>query len=162
MADLAERLNDLRVHVRAPRAEIEAELRGHTGVTFSFGESVYGLADESRLALAMEAVGRLLRVGWVRQYREALDGTGLYTDSNDPQNLTFFADRANIVSVAESSDGRITISSSGMDSFSVDIKPGTVYELSADEFCASASEAATKLAQDFLAKVQELKKQHYQ
>ncbi|WP_218023431.1 hypothetical protein [Nocardia altamirensis] len=136
-------------------------MRHYTDVTFSFGESVYGLANESRLALAMEAIGRLLRIGWVRQYRKALEGTHLFTDAHDPQNLAFFADRAEIESIGESSDGRFTISSVGMESFSVDIRPGTLYELSEGEFCASASEAATKLARDFLAKMQELKKQHY-
>lgn len=64
--------------------------------------------------------------------------------------------------IGESNDARIVITATGMESFSVHIKPGTVREISEDQFAANASEAATKLIQDFQVKVDELKKRYYE
>ncbi|MGK3199778.1 hypothetical protein [Amycolatopsis sp. MEPSY49] len=140
MADLAERLDGIRVHVRAPGTEIEAELRQRTGITLSFGESVYDFIDESALERALAATARLLWVGWQWQYRAAIEGTNLNIDADDLRDSNFFADRAKVEAVGASNDERITTTAVGMETFSVHIAPGTVRELPEDEFAASASE----------------------
>ncbi|WP_405164382.1 hypothetical protein OG203_04490 [Nocardia sp. NBC_01499] len=127
----------------------------------SFGESAYAFVDDSRLERALTAIARLLWVGWQRQYRRAIEYTDLHIDADDQHDLNFFAERAEIEAIGESSDERITISAIGMENFSVRIEPGTVREISEAEFRASAAEAATKLIEDFLTKVAELKKRYY-
>ena len=162
MADLAERLDGIRVQVRAPGTEIEAELRRRTGITLSFGESVYDFIDESALERALVGIARLLWTGWQRQYRAAIDETNLNIEVDDLRDSNFFADRAKVEAIGKSNDARITITAIGMESFTVHIKPGTVREISEDQFAANASESATKLIQDFQAKVDELKKRYYE
>lgn len=162
MADLAERLNGIRVHARAPGTEIEAELRRRTDISLSFGESVYEFIDESALERALAGIARLLWAGWQRQYRAAIDETNLNIEVDDLRDSNFFADRAKVEAIGESSDERITISAVGMENFSVHVKPGTVREISEDQFSASAAEAATKVIQDFQGKVDALKKRYYE
>lgn len=162
MADLAEKLDGIRVHVRAPGTEIEAELRQRTGITLSFGESVYGFINESALERVLASTARLLWAGWQRQYRAAIDETGLNIDIDDLRDSNFFADRAKVEAIGESNDNRIMITAIGMENFSVHIKPGTVREISEDQFAASASEVAMKLIWDFQFKVDDLKKRYYE
>jgi hypothetical protein len=162
VADLAERLDGIRVHVRAPGTEIEAELRQRTDISLSFGESVYEFIDESALERALAGIARLLWAGWQRQYRAAIEGTDLNIDADDLRDSNFFADRAKVEAVGESSDKRITISAVGMENFSVHVKPGSVREISEGQFSANTAEAATKVIQDFQVKVDELKKRYYE
>jgi hypothetical protein len=162
VTDLAERLDGIRVRARAPGADIEAELRRRTGITLSFGESVYEFIDESALERVLAALARLLWAGWQRQYRAAIEETDLHVDADDLRDSNFFADRAKVGAVGTSSDERITITAIGMENFSVRIAPGTVREIPEDRFAANAAEAATKVIQDFQAKVDELKKRYYE
>ncbi|WP_328607310.1 hypothetical protein OG943_46825 [Amycolatopsis sp. NBC_00345] len=162
VVDLAERLDGIRVRVRAPGTEIEAELRQRTGITLSFGESVYEFIDELALERALAGIARLLWAGWQRRYRAAIEETNLNIDADDMRDWNFFTDRAKVEAAGESSDERITITAVGMEDFSVHIEPGTVREISEDQFSAGAAEAATKLIQDFQVKVDELKKRYYE
>ncbi|QWF79450.1 hypothetical protein HUW46_02858 [Amycolatopsis sp. CA-230715] len=162
MVDLAERLGQIRVRVRAPGTEIEAELRGRTGISLSFEESVYEFIDESALERALASIARLLWAGWRRQYLSAIDETSLSIDANDFRDSNFIADRARIEAIGTSSDERIVITTVGMENFAVHIEPGTVREVPEDQFATKASAAATKLIQDFQAKVSELKKRYYE
>ena len=162
MTDLAEKLDGIRVHVRAPGTDIEAELRDRTGITLSFGESVYDFIDESALERVLAGVARLLWTGWQRQYRAAIDETNLNIDVDDMRDSNFFADRAKVEAIGESNDTRIVITAIGMENFSVHIKPGTVREIPEDQFAENAAEAATRLIRDFQVKVDELKKRYYE
>ena len=162
MTDLAERLDGIRVRARAPGADIEAELRRRTGITLSFGESVYEFIGEPALERVLAALARLLWAGWQRQYRAAIEETDLHIDADDLRDSNFFADRAKVEAVGTSSDERITITAIGMENFSVRIAPGTAREISEDRFAADAAEAATKVIQDFQAQVDELKKRYYE
>lgn len=78
MGRLADRLDGIRVRVRAPGADIEAELRNRTDITITFGESVYEFADERGLERSLAALARLVYAGWLRQYRAAIDESARY------------------------------------------------------------------------------------
>jgi hypothetical protein len=155
-------LDGIRVRVRAPGADVEAELRQRTGITLSFGESVYDFINESALERVLASLARLLWAGWQRQYRAAIEETDLNIDADDLRDSNFFADRAKVEAFGASSDKRITITAVGMENFSVQIAPGTVREVPEDRFAANAADAATKVIQDFQAKVDELKKRYYE
>ena len=162
MADLAERLDGIRVRVRAPGADIEAELRQRTTITLWFGESVYEFVSEPALEQALAGLARLLWAGWQRHYRAAIDETDLNIEIDDLRDSNFFSERAQVAAVGASVDERIRVSAVGMENFSVRIEPGTVRDITEDEFTAGAAEAATRVIEDFQAKVDELKKRYYE
>ncbi|MFF3228908.1 hypothetical protein ACFYV7_39395 [Nocardia suismassiliense] len=159
--DLATRLDNIRVRVRAPTAEIEAELYQRTAIRLSFGRRVYASMHESELEEVLARIAKLLWVGWQREYRRALEYTTLVIDADDSTDLKFFADRDSTEATGESNDQRITVSTVGMKDFSVRISPETIYQLSESQFSASVSEAAANLIQDFQTKVDEVKKRYY-
>ena len=161
MGRLAERLNNIRVRVRMPGTEIEAELSARNNITISFGESVYQFVSERFLEGALASLARLLFTGWLREYRAAIADTELNIDPNDQHDLNFRDARKEIESTGESSDGRVWLSAVGMNDFTARITRGTVRELREREFVARVREAAAALIEDYRAQVRELKKRHY-
>lgn len=161
MGRLAERLDNIRVRVREPGAEIEAELSSRNNITLSFGESVYEFVSERYLEGALPRLARLLFVGWLREYRAAIAETELNIEPNDQHDLNFRNERGEIESSGESSDGRVRLSAVGMNEFIARIKRGTVRELREREFVARFREAAAALLEDYRAQVRELKKRYY-
>ncbi|MEU7146139.1 hypothetical protein ABZ942_42335 [Nocardia sp. NPDC046473] len=161
MRDLAERLSGIRVRVRAPGTEIEAELSGRTDIALFFGENAYAFADEQILEQALTSIAKLLWVGWRRQYLRAIEDTNLIVGAVDSTDTKFFAERDQVEAVGVSSDHRITVSSTGMRNFSVHIEPGTVRELAESQFGSGVAEAAALLIQDHQEKVQGLKQRYY-
>ncbi|WP_199856676.1 hypothetical protein [Nocardia suismassiliense] len=161
MQDLAARLDNIQVRVRAPGTEIEAELSRRTNIALFFGDGAYAFVDEPMLEQALASIAKLLWVGWQRQYRRALEYTNLTIDAVNSVDIKFFADRDKTEAVGASSDQRMTFLTIGMRSFSVHIEPGTVREITESQFSRSAAEAATLLIEDYQAKVQELKQRYY-
>jgi hypothetical protein len=161
MGRLADRLDGIRVRVRAPGTDIEAELRNRTDVTITFGESVYEFADERGLERSLAALARLVYAGWLRQYRAAIDESALDITPSDERDHEFLDERSKVEAGGKSSDGRITFACVGMQEISVEIVPGAVRELTEDQFAARAEEAVTILIQEYLAKVSELRKRFY-
>lgn len=161
MGELAERLDRIRVRANAPGVDLEAELRERSQVTLTFGESVYEFIDERFLERALAGLARRLYTGWVRQYREAISTTNLNVEPNDQHDFAFEEEVRAVEASAESGDGRIAISTVGMQDFSATIRRGTVRELSEREFVARVAEVTPRLIQHFQAKVAELKVRYY-
>ncbi len=161
MGRLAERLDNIRVRVRAPGADIEAELSARNTITLSFGESVYEFIRERYLEHALASLARLLFAGWLREYRAAIADTGLNIDPKDQHDLNFRDERQDLQSSGESSDGRIRLTAVGMDDFTVRITRGTVRDLREREFVARVGEAAAALLGDYRTQVRDLKKRYY-
>jgi hypothetical protein len=80
---------------------------------------------------------------------------------HDERDFEFLDERAKIESSGASGDGRITFSAVGMGDISVAIVPGTVRELTEDQFAARTKEAVTVLIQDYQAKVRGLRIRFY-
>ncbi|NHD16200.1 MULTISPECIES: hypothetical protein [unclassified Actinopolyspora] len=161
MGELAERLDGIRVRANAPGMDIRAELHNRTEFTLSFGESVYEFVDERALERALASMARLLYAGWQRQYREAIEETGLIIDPEDRHDFDFQEECRAVESYGESADGCVALSAVGMDEFSARIKSGTLRKLSENEFAARVSEAASLLVADYQAKTTELKIRYY-
>ncbi|MGJ7908273.1 hypothetical protein ACOQFL_17560 [Actinopolyspora sp. H202] len=141
--------------------ELEAELRDRSQVTLEFGESVYEFIDERFLERALTGLARRLYTGWVKQYREAISTTNLNIEPNDQHDSEFEEEMRVVEASVESGDGRIAVSTVGMQDFSATIHPGTVRELSEREFVARVAEVTPALIQRFQAKVAELKVRYY-
>ncbi|MGH3623086.1 MAG: hypothetical protein ACRDQ5_15040 [Sciscionella sp.] len=161
MGQLADRLDSIHVRVRVPGTEIEAELRNRTDVTISFGESVYEFLTERFLERYLASLARLLYAAWLREYRAAIDDSALDVAPHDQRDYEFLDARSEIESSGASSDGRITFSAVGMQDISVEIIPGTLREMTEDQFAARTKEAVTVLIQSYLAKVRDLRIRFY-
>lgn len=159
MGRLADRLDAIRV--RAPGTDIEAELRDRTDIAIIFGESVYDFADERGLERSLAALARLVHAGWLRQYRAAIDESALDIAPQDERDHEFLDERSKIEAAGKSGDGRISFTCVGMQEIEVEIVPGSVRELTEDEFASRAQEAVAILIQDYLAKVRALKTRFY-
>ncbi|WP_067580749.1 hypothetical protein [Nocardia terpenica] len=161
MQNLAERLDNIRIRVRAPGTEIEAELSRRTDIELFFEDGAYAFADEPMLEQALTSIAELLWAGWRQQYRRAIEYANLIVDAVDSTDIDFFAERDKTEAAGASSDHRITISTIGMRNFSVHIAPGTIREITESQFGGSVAEAAALLIQDYQAKVRELKQRYY-
>lgn len=162
MTDLANRLDNIHVRVRIPGADISAELRNRTDITLEFAEGVYEFISEPILEGLLESGARLLFTGWRRQYLAAIDETGLSIDADDQHDLNFMAERAEIEAFGRSADQRITVSTAGMKEFNVNLKPGTLREVSEAEFSDSIGRASAEMISDFQRKVSDLKIRYYE
>jgi hypothetical protein len=161
MGQLADRLNSIRVRVRVPGTEIEAELRNRTDVTISFGESVYEFLDERGLKRSLASLARLLYAAWLREYRAAIEDSALDVAPHDQRDYDFLDARSEIESSGASGDGRIKFSAVGMQDLTVEIVPGTVRELTENQFAVRTKEAVTILIQNYMAKVRDLRIRFY-
>ena len=161
MGQLADRLNSIRVRVRVPGTEIEAELRNRTDVTISFGESVYEFLDERGLKRSLASLARLLYAAWLREYRAAIEDSALDVAPHDQRDYDFLDARSAIESSGASGDGRIKFSAVGMQDLTVEIVPGTVRELTENQFAVRTKEAVTILIQNYMAKVRDLRIRFY-
>lgn len=150
---LGDRLDAIRVRVRAPGAAIEAELRHPRQISIHLDEGAYPFMREPQLEQALAGLARLLYAGWVRQYRTALAGSAI----SPIENPEFVAGRAKIEPTGRSADGRITITAVGMQDFQVRVTPGTLRELSERQFTAALQQAATGFVTDQAAKISTLR-----
>ena len=161
MSGLAEQLDGIRVRASTSGGDIRAELSNRREVSISFEEGVYGFISETALEAALSRLARQLYTGWVRQYQAAISTTHLDGEPKDQHHLNF-QDEVRAVQVSvESSDGRISLSTVGMQDFTAKVRRGTVRELSEGEFTARVAEVAPQLIRQYQAKVLELKGRYY-
>lgn len=156
MAGLAEQLDGIRVQASTSGADIRAELSNRSQVVLSFGEGVYEFISEHALEQALSRLARQLCTGWVRQYQEAISTTHL-DDQPKGQHDDFQEEVRAVSASVESSDGRISLSTVGVQDFTATVRRGTVRSLSEGEFAARVAEVAPQLIRQYQAKVLELK-----
>jgi hypothetical protein len=162
MESLADRLDSLRLRVQAPGSEIYADLRNRKDVSISFGESVYEWITEPILERQLASMARLLYAQWVRKYRAELSDSFLNAIGPESQNdCDFLTARSEMESNGSSCDGRICISTVGMQNVEVHIVPGTLRELDEYEFAGRVTDAVHALADDYQAKIRELKLRYF-
>jgi hypothetical protein len=158
MGELADRLDNIHLHVRIPGTEIEADLRDRNNVTISFGDGGYEFLNERNLEHYLATIARLLYVGWVREYRVAIEGTAIVIPEPETQaDRDYIAARSEMEVTGASADGRVEISAIGMRDPQVRIARGTVRELSEAEFLARTKEAVEALTEDYQTKIRALK-----
>ena len=159
MSSFGERVNGIHIRVKAPGAEIFAELRNRSEVTIFFGSGVYDWLAERHLERYLGGLARLLYVAWTREYQAALNESYL-RDTGGPQTQAdrdYLAARGRLVATGSSHDGRVAVTARGMQEVTVRVADGTVRALTEHQFADRTREAATALAQDHLGKIRELK-----
>lgn len=122
---------------------------------------MYDFISESALEQELAKLARLLHAGWVRQYRAALDGTGISIEPQDRHDRNFIEERSSIRASGSSGDQRITLSTLGMEDFSAELKRGAVRELTEKQFVSCVAEAASGLFEDFQYQANQLHERCY-
>jgi hypothetical protein len=162
MGTLGDQLSNIHLRVRVPGTEIQGELRHRSEISISFGPGTYQRLRESHLEHYLATVARLLYAGWTREYRSALSSSLLEVDPpKDARNRAYEEAKNHIKASGSSADGRITVSAVGLQNFTVRITPGTLRELSEQEFIAGARAAATAFGDDHRTRIRELKTQFF-
>lgn len=163
MSTLEERLDRIHLRVSLPGNGISAELRGRNEITLAFSRGVYHQLSEAALEHRLTNLARLLYVGWVRAYHDALTEefrSSLLAGPSSQRDRDFLAARDDLVSVGRSTDGAVAIASRGMRAVRVRVVPGA-RALLEYEFADRVREAAAALIRDHIGKVAELKRQFY-
>jgi hypothetical protein len=165
MSSLAQRLDNIHVRVKAPGAEIFAELHHRSEVDISFGPGIYDWLAERHLERYLASAAKLLYVGWTRACREALgDSIVQHSAAEETQTDRNYLDaRGRLVATGRSADGRVTVTIKGVvHEVTVRIADGTIRALNQREFADRVHEAVAALAEDHLEKIRELKLRFYE
>jgi len=158
MGELGDRLDKIHVRVRVPGTPIQGELHHRGEIGISFDPDSYQWLRESRLAHYLATVARLLYAGWTREYRAAISSSLLPVDPpEEVRNRAYEQARDEVEASGSSADGRVTVSAVGLRNFTARITPGTIRELTEQEFVSRAREAATAFLADHRAQIRELK-----
>ncbi|MDI1461985.1 hypothetical protein QEZ54_13505 [Catellatospora sp. KI3] len=162
MGELGDRLDGLRVNVRAPNGEITAELTGRHELRLAFEPGYYGRTSESELQQQLTAVCRLLWVARTREVEAAVSDSGGWTvnpaSAQAPAARAYFQGLDAIEAHGASTDGSVEVDAKqGMRTWEVRVSPGTLRRCSEAEFVARAAEAADSVVRDQLDKVRRLR-----
>jgi hypothetical protein len=149
------------LRVRAPGVEIYGELSDRERFAISFGEDTYQWLAQSRLEQALAVIARLLSAGWGQQYHQAMRDSGLEVLPPELRNQDYEQARSELTATGVSADGLVSISAVNLQGFRVRIPRGTIRAVPEEKFVASANEAAGAFLADHMAKIRELKRQHF-
>jgi hypothetical protein len=159
---LADRLDRIHLRVRVPGAPIYGELRHQREISISFGQDTYRWTNESQLQHALATLARLLSAGWAQEYNAALSDCGMeVVPPPEVRARGYEQARDKIQSMGMSADGRIAIVAIGLRDFAARIVPGTIRELSEQEFKAGVREAATAFLNNHMDQIRELQREYY-
>lgn len=161
MDTLADRLDRIRLRVRAPGVEIYGELSDRDRISISFGEDTYQGLTESRVERALAMIARLLSANWGQRYYQAMRDSGLELLPPEFRDAGYEQARAELTATGTSADGLVSFSAVNLRDFTVRIPRGTIRAVPEATFVASANEAAGALVADHLAKIRELKRRHF-
>lgn len=161
MGTLADRLDGIRTRVRVPGTEIHAELSNRTRIDVSFGDGTYEWLHEGDLQYHLATLARLLVAAWMREYRAALtDNELLLRPPEELRNRDYERACDELAAGGASADGRVTVSAVGLRDFAVRIVPGTLRELTEQQFRSCVREATTAFLADHMTRIQLLKIRH--
>ncbi|MBV1851619.1 hypothetical protein [Catellatospora tritici] len=166
MGELADRLDGLRMSVRAPNGEITVELTGRHELRLAFAPGYYDRASEHDLEPQLTAVCRLLWVARIREVEAAVSESGGWTvrasSAQSPAAQAYYQGLEAIEARGASADGSVeVVATRGMREWGVRITAGTLRRLKEAEFAVCAAEAADSLIRDQLDKVRRLRLEVY-
>jgi hypothetical protein len=164
MGAMAERVDAIHVHASAPGGGVHGEVRGHNGVDIYLSSGYYDQANERQLERQLENVARLLWTARERALRDRMAEFDAYPDESisSYEDERFHEERAQIVAVGRSDDDRIVISVRGMREWQVRLADGTLQALSERSFLAGLQVVASRLINDQLQQVNQLKVRVYE
>jgi hypothetical protein len=166
MGELADRIDSMVVRASTPDGAITAELRDRDRLSMTFLQGWYALCDDSDLERRLTQLANLLFVARTREYwRTFSDVAGeLVLGEDKPvseRDLDWRDERDEMVVRGYSADGRVSVKAVGMRQWEVHLTPGTVRELSEEQFAAAVGQAAGDLIRDQFAKIAALSNKYY-
>ncbi|MFD0972029.1 hypothetical protein [Plantactinospora endophytica] len=161
---MADRINAIHVHASAPGGGVHGEVRGHSGVEIYFSSGYYDQANERQLERQLESLARLLWTARERALRTSMEELNVYSDESilSYEDETFHEERAQMIAAGQSDDDRISVSVRGMQEWRVQLAAGTLDALNERSFLAGLQIAASRLIDDQLQQINQLKVRVYQ
>lgn len=166
MGIMADRLNKMVVTVSSPDGQIEGVLRDRDAVSVEFRVGTYRRYQERTLEYQLARLATLLWTGYQRGYNDAVaaatgrpvqDGRHLW----DARRRAFRDAQAATVAEGMSVGERVFITNTGMLSWQVVIKDGTIAAVDEKEFAVECVSAFDRLMMDYRHKMALLRAEHY-
>jgi hypothetical protein len=159
-------LHTIAAEAATPDETTYGSIRGISDVRIWFAPGYYAYSTDARIADKLVQLGRLLWTARTKEYyrQKSLKLNRIVRGESRPmtpaQQRRQDA-RNNIVARGRSSDGTVELEAVGLYRWSAVVAPGTVARVPEDVFCASASEAALKLVEQHVNKMQWVWHQDY-
>lgn len=159
-------LADLDAHASTPDGRVGVRIRGRSSLTVTLAPGYYDQVTETELSRQLTQLARLAFVQRTRAYYELRSrafGRTVTRESSSygARDLSFTAGRASIVASGSSPDGRIRVTAAGMESWTVDLEPGTLAAYDEAGFCAAVAAAGHDLVEDQFRQIRRLKDEIY-
>jgi hypothetical protein len=149
------------VRVASPNEQVFITVRGNREIEVGIDRNYFARATRDQVETQLARAARLAFVERTRAFlglrsRERGTPASQTRTIHGPDDAEYFRRLDELAVEGESDDGLARVTAVGMTQFAVSIAAAAL-ELSPEEFCRSASQAATRLMQDQLAKVKELR-----
>ena len=150
------------VHTVSPNEQVFVTVRGDREVTVSFAPGYYERATRQQLVEQLQRTARQAFLDRTRAFFDELGrdrGTTIRPSRSivTAQDAEYWRRLDALEATGSSSDGSVSGVLLGSEQLTVQIAPGTQDRLDAYAFAAAASEAATRMLADHLAKAMQVK-----
>ena len=166
MGIMADRLDAMVINVSSPDGQVHGELRDRDAISVSFEGESYSEYTERDLERQLARLALLLWTGYQRGYDAALsEATGQPVtrsrESWDANRRRFRDAQAETVAKGMSKEGYIYVETTGMLSWQVVIRDGTLKELEETQFCEELIGAYHVMSAEYRAKMSQLRAKHF-
>lgn len=148
------------VRVASPNEQVFITVRGNREIEVDIDPNYFARASRDQIETQLARAARLAFVHRTKAFldlrsRERGDSVTRTRPVHGPEDAEYFRRLDELAVEGESDDGLAGVTAVGMAHFSVSVAPRAL-DRSPQEFCRSASQAATRLMQDQLAKGKKL------
>ncbi|ADD41832.1 hypothetical protein [Stackebrandtia nassauensis] len=166
MGIMADRLASMVVKATSPDGQIEGELRDRDAVSVAFRGDTYRHYTEYSLGTQLSRLALRMWTGYQRGYDEAVaEATGRPVSRSqetwDANRRRFRQEQAATTVTGMSTDGWIYIQNTGMTSWHVVIRQGTLSKLDEDQFVAELMDAYNTMITEYRFATADLRAKHY-
>lgn len=156
-------LNGITISVTSPDGNVECELGDGRDVVMGFAAGSYRRYTETELARQLAGVLTSLWAGHRHAHLAILEessGCEVRGDGSriDPKNRAFTEARRTARAKGRSTSGRISVSTTGLTAWQVNIQPGTVREMDEDTFLNDLWSACLAVIADHRRRLTELRR----
>ncbi|MGH8879036.1 MAG: hypothetical protein ACRD0P_17125 [Stackebrandtia sp.] len=166
MGIMADRLDAMVINVSSPDGQVHGELRDRDAITVSFQDNSYRHYTERGMEHQLSRLAVLLWTGYQRGYDAALtEATGQpvtrSTETWDANRRRFRDEQAKTVAKGMSKEGYIYVETTGMLSWQIVIRDGTLKKLDETQFAEELIGAYHAMSAEYRAKLSRLRAKHF-
>lgn len=161
MGRIADNLAALNVTATSPDGNIKAKVQHPGVITLGFRPDTYPRYTETGLEHQLARLCTLGMTGYTRAFRIAIEAPDKRDERWDARDRRYREELDTMVNDGMSAGRRVKVRATGMMSWQVKIKPGTVEELDEPLFVAECDSAMESLLADHRRQVIALKHEHF-